>query len=219
MPKPALANIIIGGSILSLGIITLFSTIFRVDLNIGFWWPMFILIPGIGFGLTYIFSRTVDRRMVMPFVVLTLFGLTFLINNIASVYFGGAVLWATTSFMYPLAFALGFWLLWRVHGRELGNLAAAIGFSIITVLVFCFSIFTTFVADFLTGNGAASLIAPLLLVCVGLFVLILPFGAKLEVKRVKESLDARKNAQSKSNNGNVANDSAVIEAEIVQDAK
>lgn len=218
MQRPVLPNIVIGGAILTIGLITLISTIFRVDLNIGFWWPIFIVIPGIAMGLAYIFSGRTNNRLIMPSIVLTLYGLTFLLNNIGSVYLGSRVIWATTAFIYPLGLALGFWALWAADKRSIRHLLPAIALSGISIVVFCFSVFTTFLADFLNGNGASSLIAPLLLICLGSAIVFLPLVGRMSVQTSVKSYWDKQNGAKQPNKPLASNASEVVEVEIVKDS-
>jgi|GEM_PF-1995166 len=218
MTKPRITNALFGGIILSFGIITFISAVFKVDLNLGMWWPLFLIIPGIGLNLSYSVGGQTNHSLIMPSALLTFYGATFLLNNIGSVYFGSQTIWATTAFMFTLAPAIGFWRLWSKMPNRVVNLIAAIVFSGISVAVFCFSIFTTFLVDLFSGNGASSLIAPVLLICLGAAIVFLPVLGKIGVNPNVKSWMNRQNPTSAAPKPLVGNPSEVMEAEIVKDS-
>lgn len=218
MNRPSVANVIIGGALLVLGVVTLIANLFQLDLNLRFWWPLFVLVPGIVIGLTYLSSRQKRVNLLVPTIILTIYGLTFLLNNIGSVYLNTSMLWATTVFVYPGAVAVAMWALWNKAGRQVTHLVPAIVLSVISFLVLCFTLFTTVIAEVLGGQRNAGLILPLLLICIGLAVIGLPALVGSLIKNTWENRfggnptklqNAAESAENKTDK--------VVEAEIVQD--
>ncbi len=146
---------------------------FRI--NWGLLWPIFLLIPGLFFWGKFLFSRnrTGDIGLVIPGTILVCLALVFFINTVGSSLLKIDGLWLFTAFMYPGSVALSFLLAW-LFSRENTFLIPAFILLAITGLVFCA---TTSVA-ILGGSATADInrvLLPIILVCVGVFVLINPF--------------------------------------------
>lgn len=149
---------------------------FNIDWNLI--WPLFVLLPGLFFLTRYLFSR--QRRqevgLLIPAGILVFLGLTFYFNILLTEVFMVQGSWAFTAFMYPGGVALAFWITWLASGREVGFLIPAVIMSLVSLLVFCLTASVSVLGGEATAN-INRVIWPLLIICIGFFVLLSPLWA------------------------------------------
>jgi len=109
-------NYIFGFLLLCIGVILILSNFGVIEIIWENLWPLFLLIPGIVFELSYFIYRK-DAGLLVPGGILITYGLLFLVN----VNYGWHLmdnLWP----IFPLGVAIGLFQLFLFGGREKGLL-------------------------------------------------------------------------------------------------
>lgn len=149
------SNTLTGIIIIIIGALLLLMNFDLIDLNFDYLWPLFILLPGLIFEISY-FGNRKDPGLLVPGGILTTIGLLFYVN----VFYGWHLmpyLWP----VFPLAVAIGLLQLYIFGPRDTGVLIASSivgGFSIVSLS------FTLF-------NFSFDLALPILLILIGIMVI------------------------------------------------
>ena len=149
-------NYLFGLFLLIIGVLLILANFGAIEIAWDNLWPLFLLIPGIFFELSYFISRK-DAGLLVPGGILTTYGLLFSIN----VIFGWHLmdnLWP----IFPLGVAIGLFQLYLFGGREKGLL---IPVGILGAVSLFFLINNLLYVDF-------RLLAGILLVLIGIWVII-----------------------------------------------
>lgn len=168
---------ILGGIvIIALGTLWLVSNIFPdTKINWQYIWPLFILVPGI---LVLVRSLLEGRKpgSMIPGVVLLGIAATFYINIIGQDVFKLQGIWAYTTFLYPATIAFAFWAAWLLGNKDLRFLIPAVILSMLTFLILCATLGLAALGG-QTGQTVEKIVWPLIIICLGSFVLISPWWA------------------------------------------
>jgi len=109
-------NYIVGLSLLFIGVLIILANFGVIEIVWENLWPLFLLIPGIVFELSYFIYRK-DAGLLVPGGILITYGLLFLVN----VIYG----WRLMEYLwpiFPLGVAIGLFQLYLFGGREKGLL-------------------------------------------------------------------------------------------------
>jgi len=148
-------NYLFGLFLLFIGVLLILANFGVIEIAWDNLWPLFLLIPGIFFELSYFISRK-DAGLLVPGGILITYGLLFSIN----VIFGWHLmdnLWP----IFPLGVAIGLFQLYLFGGREKGLL---IPVGILGAVFLFFLINNLIYVDF-------RLLAGILLVLIGIWVI------------------------------------------------
>lgn len=148
-------NYLFGIFLLLIGVLLILANFGVVEIAWGNLWPLFLLIPGIFFELSYFIYRK-DAGLLVPGGILTTYGLLFSVN----VIFGWHLmdnLWP----VFPLGVAIGLFQLYLFGGREKGLL---IPVGILGAISLFFLINNLIFVDF-------RLLVGVLLVLIGIWVI------------------------------------------------
>jgi len=148
-------NYLFGFLLLFIGVILILSNFGVIEIIWEDLWPLFLLIPGIVFELSYFIYRK-DAGLLVPGGILITYGLLFLVN----VIYGWHLmenLWP----IFPLGVAIGLFQLFLFGGREKGLL---IPVGILGAISLFFLINNLLFVDF-------RLIAGILLVVIGIWII------------------------------------------------
>lgn len=149
------SGILPGIMLIAAGVILLASNIGLIRFDWNFIWPLFLLIPGLIFELSYFGSRR-NPGVLVPGGILTIYGLFFYFNIITGWNFMDK-LWP----VFLLGPGFGLLQLYLFGGREKGVLIASTILGSLSLIFLSFSLFG-FAADF---------IGPAALIVFGLFIL------------------------------------------------
>lgn len=146
--------------------------------NLGEWhifsierlWPIFVLIPGLVFELSY-FSSGRNRGFLVPGGILTTLGLLFFFETFTNWQFA-AFTWP----VYPLAVAIGLFQLYIFSGRPRALLVPV--FILTTVSGIAFA--TMFINSIQRWVNLG-LVFPILLVLAGLLLIFRSYGPKSRI--------------------------------------
>lgn len=144
-----------GIMLITAGVILLASNIGLMRFNWNFIWPLFLLIPGLMFELSYFGSRR-NPGVLVPGGILTVYSVFFYFNIITG--------WNFMDNLWPvflLGPSFGLFQLYLFGGREKGVLIASTILGFLSAVFLSFSLFG-FAADF---------IGPAALILFGLFIL------------------------------------------------
>lgn len=153
-------NYVWGILLIVIGLLGILNRVFHINLfSMGFWWPLFILIPGICFEVGYFTSRR-NPGLLVPGGILTTIGLLFFFQNFT--------FWRLSSYTWPiylLAVAIGLFQLYWFGGRQK---ALLIPVGVLTILA------TLFFFSMVVGNVFSmirrSIIIPILILVAGLYI-------------------------------------------------
>jgi hypothetical protein len=148
-------NYLFGLLLLCIGVILILANFGVMEIAWDNLWPLFLLIPGIFFELSYFISRK-DAGLLVPGGILITYGLLFLVN----VNYGWHLmdnLWP----IFPLGVAIGLFQLFLFGGREKGLL---IPVGILGAISLFFLINNLFFIHF-------GLLAGILLVLIGIWII------------------------------------------------
>ena len=148
-------NYIFGFLLLFIGVILILSNFGVIEIIWENLWPLFLLIPGIVFELSYFIYRK-DAGLLVPGGILLTYGLLFLVN----VIYGWRLmedLWP----IFPLGVAIGLLQLYLFGRREKGLL---IPIGILGAISLFFLINNLFFIDF-------GLLAGIVLVAIGIWII------------------------------------------------
>ena len=148
-------NYLFGLLLLCIGVILILANFGVMEIAWDNLWPLFLLIPGIFFELSYFISRK-DAGLLVPGGILITYGLLFLVN----VNYGWHLmdnLWP----IFPLGVAIGLFQLFLFGGREKGLL---IPVGILGAISLFFLINNLLFIDF-------RLLAGILLLLIGIWII------------------------------------------------
>jgi len=148
-------NYLFGLFLLFIGVLLILANFGVIEIAWDNLWPLFLLIPGILFELSYFISRK-DAGLLVPGGILTTYGLLFLVN----VNYGWHLmdnLWP----IFPLGVAIGLFQLYLFGGREKGLL---IPVGILGAISLFFLINNLLFVDF-------RLLAGILLMLIGIWII------------------------------------------------
>ncbi len=148
-------NYIVGLLLLCIGVLLILSNFGVIEIVWDNLWPLFLLIPGILFELSYFIYRK-DAGLLVPGGILTTYGLLFLVN----VIYG----WRLMEYLwpiFPLGVAIGLFQLYLFGGREKGLL---IPVGILGAISLFFLINNLLFVDF-------GLLAGVLLLLIGIWII------------------------------------------------
>ncbi len=148
-------NYIVGLSLLFIGVLIILANFGVIEIVWENLWPLFLLIPGIVFELSYFIYRK-DAGLLVPGGILITYGLLFLVN----VSYG----WRLMEYLwpiFPLGVAIGLFQLYLFGGREKGLL---IPVGILGAISLFFLINNLLFVDFW-------LLAGVLLVVIGIWII------------------------------------------------
>ena len=109
-------NYVFGFLLLCIGVLLILSNFGIIEIVWEDLWPLFLLIPGILFELSYFIYRK-DAGLLVPGGILITYGLLFLVNIIYG--------WSLMEYLwpiFPLGVAIGLFQLYLFGGREKGLL-------------------------------------------------------------------------------------------------
>jgi len=150
------SNYIFGFLLLFIGVLLILSNFGIIEIVWENLWPLFLLIPGILFELSYFIYRK-DAGLLVPGGILITYGLLFLVN----VSYG----WRLMEYLwpiFPLGVAIGLFQLYLFGGREKGLL---IPVGILGAISLFFLINNLLFVDFW-------LLAGIVLVVIGIWIII-----------------------------------------------
>jgi len=148
-------NYIVGLSLLFIGVLLILTNFGVIEIKWENLWPLFLLIPGIVFELSYFIYRK-DAGLLVPGGILITYGLLFLFNIIYG--------WRLMEDLWPiflLGVAIGLFQLYLFGGRE-KRLLIPIG--ILGVIFLFFLINNLFFIDF-------GLLVGIILVVIGIWII------------------------------------------------
>jgi len=148
-------NYLFGLLLLLIGVLLILSNFGVIEIVWDNLWPLFLLIPGMLFELSYFISRK-DAGLLVPGGILTTYGLLFLVY----VNYGWHlmdILWP----IFPLGVAIGLFQLYLFGGREKGLL---IPVGILGVISLFFLVDSLLFIDF-------KLFAGILLILIGIWII------------------------------------------------
>ncbi len=148
-------NYIFGFLLLCIGVILILSNFGVIEIIWDNLWPLFLLIPGILFELSYFIYRK-DAGLLVPGGILITYGLLFLVN-VSCGWYLMEDLWP----IFPLGVAIGLFQLYFFGGREKGLL---IPVGILGAISLFFLINNLLFVDF-------GLLAGVLLVLIGIWII------------------------------------------------
>lgn len=129
----------LGVLLLVIGSIMLLNNTNVLTFDIELFWPLFMIVPGIAFHLSYFSGRNKNNASVlMPGAILTIYGLYFLFSILTN--------WAFSDFLwpvFPLGVGVGFYELYAFgNGRKqhLNTAILLIGLSIFSFIMTVFSL-------------------------------------------------------------------------------
>jgi hypothetical protein len=127
------SNIIMGIALIIFGILFFFDSLYKVSYNIGDFWPIFIMLIGVSFLVSFWHKRS-NSGVLMPGTILTVYGLMFFISTLSG--------WHNMAQLWPgflLGPGLGFALMYYFGSREKGLLIPAF-ILILLALIFWSSV-------------------------------------------------------------------------------
>jgi len=148
-------NYIFGFLLLFIGVVLILANFGVIEIVWDNLWPLFLLIPGILFELSYFIYRK-DAGLLVPGGILITYGLLFLVNAIYG--------WRLMEYLwpiFPLGVAIGLFQLFLFGGREKGLL---IPVGILGAISLFFLINNLLFVDF-------RLLAGILLVVIGIWII------------------------------------------------
>lgn len=149
-----------------IGVGAILNNIFNIRFfTISQLWPLFVIITGLSFEANY-FSRERDPGLLVPGGVLTTIGVLFLFETFTNWHFAGYT-WP----VYPLAVAIGLYQLYLFGGRKHGLIIPVFILTTVSVVAFTIMFFGNI---FYWVN--ASLIIPIILIAIGVYILIKNFS-------------------------------------------
>jgi hypothetical protein len=144
-------KLISGSAMIVLGILFLLSNFEWIPST--FFWPIFVLVPGLGFGYAFLKDRK-SYGFLMPFSILTIISIIFFVCE----FFG----WRNMQDLWPfflIAPGCGFFLMYFFGEREKALLFPALILTFLGVI-------------FLGGKDADIYLLPIILIGIGLWFLI-----------------------------------------------
>ncbi|MCK4776730.1 MAG: hypothetical protein KAS39_00030, partial [Actinomycetia bacterium] len=131
----------LGFVLITLGVLFLFHNLYPISLNLKKLWPVFMILPGLGFFLFFSRKSSSSKGVVMPGTVMTLLGIFFMYINYSS---EGWVLLKKTWPVFILIPGLGLLVLSIVSdGKDKSTIIPATILISISLVFFKFFLFTS----------------------------------------------------------------------------
>ena len=141
--------------LIAVGIMLLANNIGLFKFNMSYFWPLFLIIPGLSFEFSY-FATGRNPGVLVPGGILITYGILFYLNIFTGWIFMGS-LWP----FFIFGPAVGLFQLYLFGGRERGVLISSAILAVISLTMLSFTLF----------GFAAEYIAPLALILLGVFIL------------------------------------------------
>ncbi|MCA9387273.1 hypothetical protein KC669_04535 [Candidatus Dojkabacteria bacterium] len=178
-----IGSIFIGITLIAIGtLLTLENYIDSFKINWQITWPIFLILPGLFLWSIWLSSTnpSKDYKILIPANLLIFIGIISFVNTFIFNYSQNEMIWSLTTFMYPGAFALAFWIAWAASEmKDHGLKTLAIIVTIITlvslILITPIEYFQIQISD--TIN---ELIIPTILLFSGVVVIFSPLFDKKE---------------------------------------
>ncbi len=148
-------NFIPGLLLIGAGILMFAGKLGVLDIGVGVFWPMFLIVPGLIFEFSF-FTTGQNPGSLVPGGILTVYGLFFFFNILTK--------WTFMDSLWPvfiLGPAIGLLQLYLFGNRARGVLIAASILGIISTVMLSFTLF----------GFAVDYIAPVLLILLGILIL------------------------------------------------
>ncbi len=155
--KASKGRIFVGIILLFLGVFMLLNHLDFIAFRFALLWPLFLLIPGLIFEFSYLFSRRKNNALLVPGGILTVYGLVFFLDA----YYG----WAFLSPVWPfllLGVAFGLFQLYVFGNQDRSLLLPTV---LLTILGLSNILQNYYAFDF-------QLAVPIILILAGLFLII-----------------------------------------------
>lgn len=169
----------IGAAVLiALGVIFLLGQFIRID--IGDFWPFFIIVPGLAFLAVAITNDKSLAGLIFPGIIITGTGVILLLQSITGKWESWAYVWT----LYPAMVGMG--LIYT--GTRSGDQAQRkVGRNMVTLALFGFVIFAVFFELIIFGGatGLASYLVPGMLILAGLYMLVQGRGNTFKQKNTE----------------------------------
>lgn len=128
----------LGVLLLVIGSIMLLNNTNVLTFDIELFWPLFMIVPGIGFHLSYFSGRNQNNASVlMPGAILTIYGLYFLFSILTGWQFSD-LLWP----VFPLGVGVGFYELYAFGSGRKQHLNTAILLVSLSLFAFVITVFS-----------------------------------------------------------------------------
>lgn len=161
-------NFFWGALLIAIGTLLMLNNFYDLEIfRISKLWPLIILIPGLIFEFEY-FSTKRNPGLLVPGGILSTIGLLFLFETFTNFHYA-AYTWP----IYPLALAIGLFQLYLYYGRPSGLLVPVFIFGGVSITAFVIM----FLQNFYPWVNS-SIVFPVLLILLGLFVLTKNFIRK-----------------------------------------
>lgn len=129
----------LGVLLLVIGSVMLLNNTNIFTFNMELLWPLFMIIPGVVYHLSYFNGKSKHNPTVLvPGAILLIYGVYFLFSIITHWKFSG-VLWP----IFPMAVGIGFYEMYYFGGKRKGHMTTAIilvGFSFFALLMELFNL-------------------------------------------------------------------------------
>lgn len=188
-----LSNLILGGFLIFIGGLWLLANIIPgVNISWGIMWPVFLMLPGLGFWLGWIFSDNKEKNygLIIPGTILVCLATLFFVNMFFTLVLHYGTIWAWTSFGYTGSVAAALWAGWLVSNRntkELKDLkTGAIVLTVISVSIWAVMTFTLTISSVMPWRYIGRL-WPCGIITIGLLVL---FGPWLRRRKILGKTEA-----------------------------
>ncbi|MCA9380693.1 MgtC/SapB family protein [Candidatus Dojkabacteria bacterium] len=177
------------------GIFTLENYIPSFSVNWEIAWPIFLVIPGLFLWSIWIMSAkpSQEYKILIPANILMFIGIISFINAFLVHYTEDESVWGLTTFMYPGAFAITFWIAWAASEmKDAGLKTVALIASIIT-LVTLVVITPLEYFDIQISDTVDDLLIPTILLVSGVIVMFSPIfekKSKTKLQKVEEKIES-----------------------------
>jgi len=142
--------------LLVIGSIMLLNNINLITVDIELFWPLFMIVPGISFHLSYFNGRKSNPYILVPGAILTLYGLYFFFCIISNWQFS-QYLWPT----YLLGIGIGFFEVYHFGPRKQSALITAATLCGLAVMGFAVTLF----------HLNLNYLFPIILIIIGLLII------------------------------------------------
>jgi hypothetical protein len=128
----------LGVLLLVMGSIMLLNNTNVLTFDVELFWPLFMIVPGIGFHFSYFSGRNkTNASVLMPGAILTIYGLYFLFSILTGWQFSD-LLWP----IFPLGIGVGFYELYAFGSGRKQHLNTAILLVSLSLFAFVITVFS-----------------------------------------------------------------------------
>lgn len=154
-------NLVWGFLFIIFGVLLMLNNFFDIEFfSMHYFWPIFVLVPGLIFEVTYYMTGK-DPGILVPGGILTTIGILFFFETFTNWYFS-AYTWP----VYPLAVAIGLFQLYLFGGRKWGLLVPIGILTAVSAISFASMVLGT-----LFNWINFSFIFPIILILLGIVIL------------------------------------------------